>query len=99
MVMYGGLAMEAGSVEAITRTPAHPYTSALLAASPSFGSHYSQRRLLTIPGKVTDPSRPESGCPFAPRCSIAKPECTQQIPPMRIDENGHEIRCIGNGYY
>ena len=92
MVMYGGLAMESGSAAEITNAPRHPYTTALLAASPRFGSHYSKERLLTIPGKVSDPANPESGCPFAPRCSQAKPECTQAVPELR-SEDGRELRC------
>jgi peptide/nickel transport system permease protein len=92
MVMYGGLAMESGNAAEITNSPRHPYTRALLAASPRFESHYSKERLLTIPGKVSDPANPEPGCPFAPRCSQAKPECTQAVPPLRT-ENGRELRC------
>jgi peptide/nickel transport system permease protein len=68
MVMYGGLVMEAAEARTITDYPLHPYTRALLAASPRFGSHYSRERLVSIPGKVTDPANPENGCPFAPRC-------------------------------
>ena len=94
MVMYGGLAMEAANTAEITNSPRHPYTSALLAASPNFGSHYSKERLLTIPGKVSDPANPESGCPFAPRCSQAKDECTQAVPQLRT-EGGRELRCCG----
>ena len=98
MVMYGGLVMESGSMREIIDNPRHPYTSALHAASPCFGSHYSKERLITIQGKVSDPSSPESGCPFAPRCTKAKPECAQSIPILRqeTDTNGnlHEIRCI-----
>jgi len=97
MVMYGGLSMEGGSAGEITGNPRHPYTKALLAASPSFGSHYSKERLLTIPGKVSDPANPETGCPFAPRCSQAGPECTQAVPPLRRETNANgqirEIRC------
>ncbi|MDR0877451.1 MAG: dipeptide/oligopeptide/nickel ABC transporter permease/ATP-binding protein [Treponema sp.] len=71
----------------------HPYTRALLAASPRFGSHYSQERLITIPGKVTDPASPEPGCPFAPRCAEAKPECAAGIPSLSISGT-HELRCL-----
>jgi len=97
MVMYGGMAMESGNAADIIASPQHPYTRALLAASPRFGSHYSRGRLLTIPGKVTDPAHPEPGCPFAPRCSQAKPECSQGIPPLKtvMEANGEmrENRC------
>jgi peptide/nickel transport system permease protein len=95
MVMYGGLAMESGSAAEITNNPRHPYTTALLAASPRFGSHYSKERLLTIPGKVSDPSNPESGCPFAPRCAKATAECTKENPQLQT-KDGHELRCCMN---
>ena len=78
MVMYGGLVMEAGSAASISASPRHPYTKALLAASPRFGSHYSRERLVPIPGKLRDGTEdvPENGgCPFAPRCAEARVEC------------------------
>jgi peptide/nickel transport system permease protein len=92
MVMYGGLAMESQTAVEITTNARHPYTRALLAASPSFGSHYSKERLVSIPGKVTDPSSPEPGCPFAPRCTEATSECARTIPPLQV-KDGHELRC------
>jgi peptide/nickel transport system permease protein len=95
MVMYGGIEMETGTAAEITNNPRHPYTKALLAASPRFGSHYSKERLLTIPGKVTDPSSPESGCPFAPRCTETAPECSRAIPLLQT-KDGREIRCCKN---
>ena len=75
IVMYGGLIMEKGESHQIMSSPKHPYTQALLASSPRFGSHYTNTRLLSIPGRVTDPAHPEPGCPFAPRCSYASEEC------------------------
>jgi len=92
MVMYGGLIMESAGAAEITNTPRHPYTVALLAASPRFGSHYSKERLLTIPGKVSDPANPQPGCPFAPRCEKAESECAREIPQLLI-KDGHELRC------
>jgi peptide/nickel transport system permease protein len=95
LVMYGGLIMETGKAGIIASGGAlHPYTKALLAASPAFGSHYSVTRLQAIPGKVTDPSSPEPGCPFAPRCSQAKTECSRKIPVLAIKEEYHEVRCV-----
>lgn len=75
LVMYGGMIMEKGTAEQISKSPVHPYTQALLAAAPSFGAHYSTSRLISIPGKVTDPAHPSAGCPFAPRCAQACEEC------------------------
>jgi oligopeptide/dipeptide ABC transporter ATP-binding protein len=96
LVMYGGLEMESGTSETITQTPLHPYTRALLAASPRFGSHYSRERLLSIPGRVTDPVTPEPGCPFAPRCPDAIAACAAGIPPLLALAARRELRCVQN---
>jgi len=75
IVMYGGKIMESGTSDQILNNPKHPYTKALIASSPKFGTHYSKERLVSIPGRVTDPAHPESGCPFAPRCNYSKDDC------------------------
>ncbi|MCL2480608.1 MAG: ATP-binding cassette domain-containing protein [Spirochaetaceae bacterium] len=95
LVMYGGLVMEAAPANSIYSSAIHPYTKALLAASPCFGSHYTEQRLKVIPGKVADPANPEPGCPFAPRCEEAVEECRKSIPPIaRLKDSVHEFRCI-----
>jgi peptide/nickel transport system permease protein len=106
LVIYGGLVMESGPSALLVprikladpETPGalHPYTRALLASSPRFGSHYSRGRLSAIPGRVADPARPEAGCPFAPRCALARGECVREIPPLRVlnrDGGFRELRC------
>jgi peptide/nickel transport system permease protein len=93
MVMYGGMLMESAAAADIIGSPQHPYTKALLASSPRFGSHYSQGRLPAIPGKVSDPAENAAGCPFAPRCSRAQPECFKTLPPL-VTADGHELRCL-----
>ena len=97
LIMYGGLIMEAGPSEIIVKDPVHPYTKALLASSPVFGSHYSRDVLNVIPGKVTDPASPEPGCPFAPRCSQSDQSCSSLPPVSFISDEGlsypHEYRC------
>ncbi|MDR2517035.1 MAG: ABC transporter ATP-binding protein [Spirochaetaceae bacterium] len=108
MVMYGGLVMEAGRAASISASPWHPYTKALLAASPRFGSHYSRERLVPIPGKIRDGTEdaPESGgCPFAPRCAEASAKCETAFGSVLTHDGGdgearnasHEIRCIRYG--
>jgi peptide/nickel transport system permease protein len=102
LVMYGGLVMEAGEARGIAESPVHPYTRALLAASPRFGSHYVRGRLISIPGRISDPVRPEPGCPFAPRCAEARDGCKAGIPPLVPAEPSvpagkelRELRCAG----
>jgi peptide/nickel transport system permease protein len=90
LVMYGGLIMEEGASETIASNPAHPYTKALLAASPRFGIHNSMERLKVIPGKVTDPANPEAGCPFVSRCAEPGGDCWWAIPSIFSVEDDEE---------
>lgn len=78
IVMYGGKIMEQGSAADVSQRPKNPYTQALLSALPKFGTSYTERKLLSIPGSVVDPKNPPPGCPFEPRCSFAKEECKAQ---------------------
>lgn len=78
IVMYGGLIMEKGTSAQIIKNPRHPYTKALLASTPKFGSHYTEQELSSIPGRVTAPASPVPGCPFAPRCGFKKDECEKE---------------------
>lgn len=78
IVMYGGKIMEQGNAADVSQRPKNPYTQALLEALPKFGTSYTERKLLSIPGSVVDPKNPPSGCPFEPRCSYAKTECKAQ---------------------
>lgn len=78
IVMYGGKIMEQGSAADISQRPKNPYTQALLEALPKFGTSYTERKLLSIPGSVVDPKNPPPGCPFEPRCFFAKEECKAQ---------------------
>jgi len=96
LVMYGGVVMEIAPATALSSDAGHPYTQALLAASPRFGSHYTTERLKVIPGKVADPANPEPGCPFAPRCaesSATSDECRRSIPPLE-GTAAHQVRCV-----
>ncbi|MEE3410502.1 MAG: oligopeptide/dipeptide ABC transporter ATP-binding protein [Treponema sp.] len=78
IVMYGGKIMEQGSAADVSQRPKNPYTQALLSALPKFGTSYTERKLLSIPGSVVDPKNPPPGCPFEPRCSFVKEECKAQ---------------------
>ncbi len=87
-VMYGGRVVEEGPVDAVFRTPAHPYTRGLLACLPG---HADGRRLTAIPGTVPSLGQFPPGCTFAPRCSDRMPICDQTPPVVTpLDEN----RCV-----
>ena len=81
VVMYAGQVMETGTVPALFDAPRHPYTRALLDASPEHGA--AGARLRTIPGVVPGAAHRPAGCLLAPRCAFAVARCTAQRPALR----------------
>src|SRR5262249_61107404 len=79
-VMYAGNLVELGSKRDIFRTPAHPYTKALLHAVPTLQTDRN-RPLETIEGTVPPIQAVPAACPFEPRCEFRIPECTRNLPP------------------
>ncbi|MGH6912244.1 MAG: ABC transporter ATP-binding protein, partial [Geminicoccales bacterium] len=65
-VIYAGAILEQGSVPAVFTRPAHPYTQALLRATPTVRN--LQDELLSIPGQIPAPDALPEGCRFADRC-------------------------------
>ncbi|WP_052357574.1 ABC transporter ATP-binding protein [Leifsonia aquatica] len=72
-VMYAGRIVETGRTSDVLRHPQHPYTSQLLACTPSAVS--GRDPLQTIPGSPPDPRAFPPGCRFAPRCPFAVDRC------------------------
>jgi peptide/nickel transport system ATP-binding protein len=79
MVMYGGRVVEEGPLPALLENPRHPYTAALLNATPRL-SGKPARPVSPIPGQVTALLDLEECCPFASRCERADEQCFQQLP-------------------
>ncbi len=90
-VMYAGQVVELASAQELLRRPLHPYTKALMRSVPELG--HPVPRLATIPGIVPGPGRWPAGCRFAPRCPIAKPECSAKMPGLSEPEPGRQVRC------
>jgi oligopeptide transport system ATP-binding protein len=78
-VMYAGRVVETAPTASIFKTPAHPYTQALLAAVPRADQQRGER-LAAIGGQPPNLVNLPPGCPFAPRCRKAQPRCRQELP-------------------
>ena len=93
MVLYLGRVMEEGDSAGIFAAPAHPYTRALLSATPRLNPTQRTRRIL-LSGDPPSPSDPPSGCVFRTRCAYAIPACAQAVPPLRPFGAGRRVACI-----
>jgi peptide/nickel transport system ATP-binding protein len=92
MVMYAGLIMESGPVDAVLRRPRNPYTLARLEARPRPGAPRGAR-LATIPGAPPVAHGHLAGCPFAGRCALTIDRCRTTPPPVVPFGPNHVSRC------
>jgi dipeptide transport system ATP-binding protein len=81
MVMYLGRVVEQGPRDAIFRNPQHPYTRALLSATPS-PDPMRKRERIVLKGELPSPLSPPSGCAFNPRCPLAFDRCRVDNPAL-----------------
>ena len=93
VVMYLGRVMEEGPVRAVFEAPAHPYTRALLSATPRLDAARRAQRIL-LPGDPPSPCDPPSGCVFRTRCAHARPTCAQTVPPLEPHRAATRVACI-----
>lgn len=80
-VMYLGRPVEFGTKEQVFSNPRHPYTKALLSATPSTEPNPDKMRI-KLEGELPSPLAVPDGCPFAPRCWKAKTKCREQRPEL-----------------
>lgn len=90
-VMYLGRFVEWGPVAAVYERPAHPYTRALLAATPQLHGDVPDNPPLL--GEPPSPVHPPSGCHFHPRCPIAEERCKTEKPLLRVIGQDHQVAC------
>ena len=90
-VMYAGQVVEQAPADLLLERPLHPYTRALLASVPRLNR--PQQALTGIPGTVPTLSELPSGCRFAPRCDVARPECSQRVPDLLAVDSFRAVRC------
>jgi oligopeptide transport system ATP-binding protein len=90
-VMYLGRIVEAGSVKELYSAPRHPYTRALLSASPNMDPTRRHKRIV-LEGDIPSPLNPPSGCHFRTRCTHAMDICTAEVPEVSV-AGSHITRC------
>ncbi len=91
-VMYAGKVVESGTVGDVFREPRHPYTLGLLRSVPEFES--VRQKLSSIPGTPPDLASLPPGCPFHPRCSFARDDCTRGPIPLLPLPGGRATACL-----
>ena len=91
VVMYMGNIVESGSIEEVLRSPAHPYTKALLNSIPVLGRGKNQE-IKPIRGSTPDPLNRPKGCQFMPRCDFSDDKCLTMPLAVELSET-HTTRC------
>ncbi|MDE2016431.1 MAG: dipeptide ABC transporter ATP-binding protein [Hyphomicrobiales bacterium] len=91
LVLYLGRIAEIGPREAIFGRPMHPYTRALLSATPRVEAADRARRE-PLRGEPPSPLDPPSGCAFHPRCPLATARCTAERPRLE-EKRGRLVAC------
>ena len=95
-VMYLGRVVESGSRAAIFGSARHPYTRALLAASPRLrlpGEGAGDDAVQALAGEAPSAIEPPSGCAFHPRCPLAQAACSEVLPSLSAVSPGHDVAC------
>jgi oligopeptide transport system ATP-binding protein len=101
-VMYLGQIVETGSRDAVFTHPVHPYTQALLSATPVPDPAVERtRERILLAGDLPDPTRPPSGCRFRTRCwkfatelsDTERSRCIQEPPELVDRGHGHRSSC------
>lgn len=83
LVMYLGRPAEMGPKDKIYAKPLHPYTQALLSATPTIHPDPAKPKIKIV-GELPNPLNPPSGCAFHKRCPHATERCATELPELRV---------------
>ncbi|HET7866803.1 MAG TPA: oligopeptide/dipeptide ABC transporter ATP-binding protein, partial [Burkholderiaceae bacterium] len=91
LVLYLGRVVELGTRDDVFERPRHPYTRALLAATP-VAEPGAKRERVVLKGELPSPFAPPPGCVFHPRCPLAEERCKREAPVLD-GPPGHRAAC------
>jgi len=91
-IMYAGEFVEKGTAEQIVFSPKHPYTKALMGAMLSAEPGQKSRKPVAIEGAPPSLAKEITGCRFAARCPVARPECKTGKQNLRMLDD-RLVRC------
>jgi peptide/nickel transport system ATP-binding protein len=98
-IMYAGKLVEWATTDEIVNNPIHPYSKALLNATPDLSD--PDREVVSIPGSVPNLVNIPKCCRFHSRCEFAFDRCRQETPEFKEVRPGHFAACFlkeeGNG--
>jgi len=83
LVMYLGRPVEMGPKVDIYEKPLHPYTQALLSATPAIHPDPLKPKIRIV-GELPNPLNPPDGCAFHKRCPYATERCAKEVPALRL---------------
>ena len=90
-IMYAGEMAEIGDVDVMFKEPLHPYTKALISATPSISE---VKKLSSLPGIPPDLRDPPKGCNFHPRCpSMILGKCDAEDPKLIEAMPNRFVKC------
>ncbi|MGH2614059.1 MAG: dipeptide ABC transporter ATP-binding protein [Thermomicrobiales bacterium] len=93
-VLYAGELVEEGPTAELFSSPQHPYTAGLLSCVPRGGMRKDTDPLRPIPGRMPRLGEEFPGCPYAPRCPLARQVCHQEKPALFATTPGRHARCF-----
>lgn len=82
MVIYLGKPVEIGPKDVIFDAPRHPYTKALMSATPAADPALRKERI-RLQGELPSPMAKPQGCAFNPRCWRRLDECQKVEPELK----------------